>query len=831
MISSIELKQVTRSLRRSPVFTITVVATLALGIGATAAVFSLVNAVLLRPLPFRDAGRLVSIAHTLPGLGIPFAAQSRGTYFHYRRTTHTLQAMAAYKIASVNIADVAGTGEAERAHAAFITASLLPTLGVMPGRGRAFSAGEDLPNGDHVVLIGDGLWRRRFAADPKVLDRTLRVDGVIYRVIGVMPAGFDFPRAPTDLWLPLQLDPRAPHAESFAFGGVARLAPDVDERAAERELNTLLARLPESYPDIYPGLTTSNLLAQSQARAVVKPLRDAIVGDFARVLWIVAATVVLVLVVTCANVINLLLVRAQGKTRETAVRTALGASRGRLLTLALTEGCILAAAGGVIGIALAALMTKALLRAGPTTIPRWEEIHLDAATIAFTIGIVAIVALTCSAVPAARYRSVRLGPMLREGGRTGTSGREQHRAQRALIVVQVALALLLLAGSGLLARTVWKLRSVTPGFDPAGTLAFTLSLPPAEFRHLGDVSRFYRTLVERLRTLPSVEKVGVVSKLPLVGGAPLVPVYVERFPIAPGALPKVFPFPVASAGYFGAMRIAVVAGRLFAADYAPKAPPEVVISRAFAEEYWHDPTGQRALGQRLRVSSSEAAPWSTIVGVVESVRDTSLAAAPLGAVYTALRVPDPDTPDSLAPFVTRDMNVVLRSAGDPLTLAALVRRTVQEMNPTIPVYDVQPMTEVLDRATARTRFALLALGVAATITLALGGIGLYGVIAYVVSLRTRELGLRMALGAQPALVRALVLREGLALAAVGILSGLVAFAALSRFLRGLLFEVSAGDPWTLAGVIGSVTVVAILASWLPARRASRIDPLEALRAD
>lgn len=831
MKNSIELKQAVRSLRRAPLFLVATTLTLALGIGAATSVFAIVDAVLLRPLPYPNADRLVAPYHTLTGIGISFAAQSRGTYFHYARTVHSLQSIAAYRLSSVNLADATSTAEPERAHASQVTANLLSTLGISPALGRGFTAGEDMPNGDRVALVSDGLWRRRFGADPHILDRTLRVDGNLYRIVGVMPPSFHFPDADTELWLPLQLDPAAPDAEGFNIGAVARLTPGATLESAERELNVQLERLPEAYPNIYPGMPTRGVLEQAKARAAIRTLRDNVVGAFAGVLWVVAGTALLLLVVTCANVVNLLLVRTEGRTREIAVRSALGASRRRLLLHFASEGGLLAVAGGVVGLGLAFVLTSLLLRAGPTNFPRLEEIHIGGSSIAFAAIVVAITALTCTFLPALQFRGIRVGSMLREGGRAGTAGRDRHRAQRTLIVVQVALALLVLAGSGLLARTVWRLRQVQPGFDPSNTLAFTITLPKAEFPTLTSVSQFYKEAIDRLRALPGVEDAGATTKLPLVGGAPLGAVYVEEFPVSGHTLPAVFPFPTVSAGYFHAMHIALLSGRLFAENMPSSSPPEVVVSRAFAEHYWHDATGRRALGKRVRVSESATAPWSTIVGVVESVRDTSLGAPPIGQLYLPLRLVNPGTPDSLAPSTSRVMSLVLRTQGDPAALTSAARNAIRKLDPAIPIYDVTSMTDVLSRATTRTRFALLALGVAALITLVLAAIGLYGVIAYVVSLRTRELGVRLALGAPPGDVLALVLRDGLGLALIGMLGGLAAFLVVGRFLRGLLVGITPSDPVTIVVVTLAILVVATVASWVPARRASRIDPLEALRAE
>lgn len=831
MSDSMELKQALRSLRRSRLFLVATTLTLALGIGAATSVFSIVDAVLLRPMPYPNADRLVVPYHTLLGLGIPYAAQSRGTYFHYRRTVRSLQEIAGYRLTSVNLADATGIAESERAHAASISANLLATLEVAPERGRPFTANEDEPNGARVALIADGLWRRRFGADEHILDRTLRVDGTLYRIVGVMPPGFHFPEPETEIWLPIQLDPAAPTAESFNLAAVARLAPGATVASAEHELNLQLQRLPEDYPSIYPGMATRGVLAQAKARAAIKTLQDTVVGDFAGVLWVVGGTALLLLVVTCANVVNLLLVRSAGRTREIAVRSALGASRGHLLAHFAAEGVVLATVGGVLGLVLAAGLTRVLVHAGPDNFPRWQEVGLGAPGVAFALIATSLIAATCTVLPAMQFRGVRVGTILREGGRTGTGGRERHRAQRTLIVVQVALALLVLAASGLLARTVWRLDQVRPGFDPSHTLAFTVSLPPAQYPTLLGVSQFYNQIIARLRGLPGVVDVGITSKLPLVGGASLAPVYVEQFPVTGNTLPAVFPFPVASTGYFHAMRIALLSGRLFPENLPPGAPAEVVVSRDFAERYWHDPTGQRALGQRIKMSLSETAPWWTIVGVVESVRDSSLRGAPVGEIYTPLRAHALDVPDSLPPFTPRVASVVIRSTEDPVALTAAARAAIREVDVRVPIYDVQPLTEVLARATARTRFALLALAVAGAITLVLGAIGLYGVVAYVVSLRTRELGLRIALGAEPVTVLAMVLRDGLGLAVVGTLAGLAAFLALGRFLRGMLVGITPTDPVTLLGVTLAILAVSTVATWLPARRASRIDPLDALRAD
>ncbi|HXT16573.1 MAG TPA: ABC transporter permease [Gemmatimonadaceae bacterium] len=822
------MRAILRSLRRAPLFTTTVVCTLALGIGATSAIFTVVDAVLLRPLPYRDSGRLVALRHTLLGIGIPTAGQSLGTYFHYRRSSHTLSAVAAYQRPSVNLSDASGTTEPERVSGARVTANLLPMLGIKPALGRSFTEEEDRPNGGNVALIGDALWRRRYGADPHIVGRTIRVDAAAFTIIGVMPAGFTFPGVNTDLWLPLQLDPATTNAGGFNVAALGRLAPNATVDGAQRELNDLLVRLPEAYPNVYPGLPTAGLLKQSRARAVVLTMKDEAIGGFARILWIVLATVGLVLVVTCANVSNLMLVRAQGRGREIAVRSALGASRGNILAGFLTEGLILAILGAIGGLALAFIAVHLLVNAGAQNLPRLNEVRMGGVTFAFTALLAVVVALVCSVLPALRLRGANVSAMLREGGRTGTAGRGQHRAQHTLVVVQMALAVLLVAGSGLLMRTVAHLRSVRPGFDPANTLAFTISLPVGDMPHARDAALYYESLIDRLGALPGVRSVGLTTKLPLIGGESLTPVYIESQPMQGTTLPPVFPFPEATPGYFQAMRIALVAGRLFGPPTDPNAEKDVVVSRAFAERFWHDPTGARALGQHVRATVEQ--PWFTIVGVVESVRDSSLTADGVGEVYTPLVIPSPETPDSTR-NMPRFVSIVMRTAGDPTALVPSVRRTISELRASIPVYDLQSMSDVLARTMAQTTFVLAILGAAAAITLILGAVGLYGVIAYSVSLRTRELGVRMALGAAPGAIRAMILHEGSVLALIGIGAGLAAFLGLGRLLRRLLFEVGAADPVTLAVTAFLLLAIGLVASWLPARRAARADPLDALRAE
>ena len=829
MSSVNEISQVVRLLRRSPLFTAVATITLALGIGAMAAVFSVVNAVVLRPLPYARPGELVTLYHMLPGIGIPTAGQSLGTYLHYQRSSRLLTSIGGYLPLSVNLADAAGVAEPERVAASQISASLIPTLGVTPLLGRGITPTEDKPNGPNVVLIGEALWRRRFGSDRAIVGRTIQMNGASYQVIGVIPADFRFPTSDTQIWYPLAMNVADPFAGSFRIAAVGRMRPGVTTSAVHDELVRLLTRLPEAYPNVFPGISTSDILRQSHIGVGVKPLRDDIVGDFARVLWIVSATAMLVLLVTCSNVANLLLVRAQGRTTDLAVRSALGATRWQLVRSFLMETSVLALLGAVLGAVLASVGTELLVQLGPAGIPRLQQISVDWAVLVFTALVATLVALACSALPAARVGSLQLGAILKEGGRAGMAGRERHRARRTLIAGQVALSLVLLAGSGLLARTVWRLRDVPLGFDPDHVLTLRMSLPPAKYRHQADVAVFYDRAVTELRQLPGVVGVGVVSKLPLDGGTPLAPISIEGRPTPPGTIAAVYPFPIVSAEYFRTMDIGLVAGRTFDAASDPRSASEMIVSRAFAERYWPGTRGSGAVGQRIRYS--DGVPWSTIVGVVESIRDTSITASPLGEVYFPVFSARESVPDSVAPPMARAMSVVVRTSGDPLALASAVQRTLRDLDSTLPVYDLRPMTAVVNRAMARTSFLLVVLGVAAAITLVLGAVGLYGIIAYVVGLRRREIGVRIALGARSGEVSGMIVREGLAIAGAGVVVGLSAFAGVARFLRAMLFEVSPIDPLTLAAATLVLLAIAAAASWIPARRAGRTDPLEALRPD
>jgi predicted permease len=814
-----------RTLRRAPVFSITVVLAFTIGIGSAAAIFAIVNGVLLRPLPFGHSDRLVAAWHSMPALSMDRAPQTPGTFFTYRRFASSLAGIGVYSQGSANVADPDGRGAPERMSVSWTSRELIPLLEVPPLLGRTFSAQEDAPKGPDVVIISAGVWRSHFGGARDVIGKKLLVFGKPTEIIGVMPATFRFPSRGTQLWLPLQLDPTAQYTGGFSYPGVARLKPGVTIAAAQREMQTVLPRMVQVSPMLAPGVTTQMVLDQAKPIVKLVPLRDDVVGGIARTLWVVAAAAVLVLLVTCANVANLLLVRADARHRELAVRSALGAGRGRMIMHFLVEAALLATASCALGLGAAYIAIRALVAAGPADIPRLAEIHVDAATVAFTIVTAALVALACSAIPAIRFMRSDALSGLREGTRGGTAGASRQRARSVLVTAQMAMALVVLAASGLLLRSFQRLHAVRPGFNADGVATLWLSVPELRYPNDSSIVRFYAQLAERARQLPGVSAAGVSSHIPLQdNGMNLDPFYVEGDVSTATKIPPLEIFASVDAGYFETMGIPLIAGRTFDRMERQRGN-EAIISRETAIHFFHDSTGRAALNKRFRELPSGS--WITIVGVVESVRDTSLQATPARSVY----YPQAISPDTLLGPARRTMALVARTNGDVAATTRSLQRLVRELDPTLPTFAVHSMREVMSASIARLSFTMAVLGVAAGVTLVLGVVGLYGVIAYVVTLRTRELGVRIALGAQPSAVAAMVTRQGLTLSGIGVVVGLVLVAVVARFLRTFLYEVAPTDPVTLAVSAGLLLVFALIASWVPARRAARVDPMEALRAE
>ncbi|MEO6447586.1 MAG: ABC transporter permease [Gemmatimonadaceae bacterium] len=818
-----------RSLRRTPAFMITASLTLVMGLGAAIAIFAVVNGVILRPLPYGDPERLVGAWHDLPPVGLLHTQQTAATYFTYRKFARSIEDIGVYQDGAVNVSEPGGAAEPQRLESVQMSRSVLELLQVPPAIGRNFSEAEDLPKGPDVLIIGHALWRNRFGADRRIIGKTLEVNGRTREIIGVMPPGFHFPSSDTQLWLPLALDPADPFGGGFNYNAIARLKPGMSLGAAQRDLAAVLPRILDVSPNMVPGVSTQMMLDQAKPQPVLVPLKQDVIGDIAGTLWMVAAAAGLVLLVACFNVANLILVRADSRQRELAVREALGASRFRVMTHLLAESALLALIAGTLGVGLAWTAVRTLVagtaNSERVSIPRLAEVHIDSSTLLFTLGLVVLVTVACSVMPALRIGRVALATTLREGGRGGTAGRAQQRIRGALVAVQIALSLMVLAGSGLLLRTFQRLHEVRLGFDPAHVATFWLSPPQLQYRSDSMLVQFFSRLGARVEALPGVQSVGFSSRLPLeTYGINQNPFYAEDDESAATKIPKLQIFTTIDAGYLRTMGIPLLAGRTFE-PMDRQRDGEAIISRQTAITFWNDSTGRAALGKRFRGLPS--GPWSTIIGVVGDARDTALTAPPSHTVY----FPEVTAADSLFGQNRRTMALVVRTSGDPEAITAAVQRVVRDLDPTLPTFDVRPMSRVVSASMAKLSFTILILGAAAVVTLFLGAVGLYGVLAYMVTLRTRELGVRLALGAQPQAIALMLARQGVALTGVGIAGGLLLFALVARFLRSFLYGVAPNDPLTLVAASLLLLFIAALASWIPARRASRVDPANTLRAE
>ena len=803
-----------RELRHRPGFLLVAVITLGIGLGANAAIFSVVDAVLIRPLPYPEPERLVAVWGTAPGLKMNRIAQSDGIYVLFRKENRVLAEMGIYQEGAVTLT---GQSAPERVGVAGVTASVFSVLRVPPARGRTLQEADEKPGAPKVAVLSDGLWRRRFGGDPAAVGGTLRVDGVERQIVGVMPAGFRFPAADDELWIPITIDPARLRPTDFNYTAVCRLRRGVSPERAARELSALIWRIPEVYgeKDLSRGMIESAHLGVS-----VVALRDEVVGAVARVLWVLLGSVGCILLIACANVGNLFLVRAERRQRELAVRTALGATQGDVTRLFLGESLAVSLLGGLLGLALAWAGVRLLVSVRPPGIPRLEEVGVAGRVLLFTVALSLLAGLLCGAFAALRTRLSALVPALKEGGSGGTVGRARHRARSALIVAEVALALVLLVGSGLMVRSFQRLRTVDPGFDAHGVLTLRLDLPQAEYRDTAATLRFQQLLLERVRALPGVAAAGTVFPLPLSGSTPSSGTWIEDFP--PGG-DQVWPqlgTRFVSPGYFTAMRIPVIRGRVFDHLEPTRRATEVVVNRALAERYW---PGASPLGKRLSLDWPGEGIWYTIVGVVGDVHDAGLESPPTPSIYY------PMVRFSSMEWAPRSISLVVRGGGDPASFVAPIRAIVRSLDPNLPLSQVRPLGEVVERSIARTSFTMLLLVVAAAVALVLGSLGIYSVIAYVVSQRTREIGVRMALGATRHDISRMVLGEGLAITLLGIAVGLAGALALTRLMLALLYGVSPTDPTTFVAVPALLAGVALLATWVPARRAARVEPLVAIR--
>jgi predicted permease len=816
--------QIVRRLLQLPVFTSVAVLTLAIGIGANSAIFSVVEGVILKPLPFAHAEQLVVIDHAAPGLGIKEIGAAPFLYYTYREDARVFQDVALYTTGTESIT---GIGEPEEVRSLIVTDGLLPLLGVAPALGRAFSKDDDSPKGAETVVLTDGYWRTRFGGDPSALGRRLLVDGRAREIIGVLPASFRFGDQKPAVVLPLRLDRSAVRLGQFSYTAVARLEPAVtiDQAAADvaRLIPVSLSRFPP-----FPGMSL-RMFEEAKIAPVLRSLKDDVIGDVGSVLWVLMGTIGMVLLIACANVANLLLVRAEGRHQELAVRSALGASRRRIAYELLAESVVLGLVGGAAGLAVAYAAVRVLVALAPGNLPRLDNIAIDATVLLFTLATSMVAGLLFGAIPVLKYAGADVAAGLHGGGRTSSASRARHRARSTLVVVQVALALVLLVGSGLMIRTFESLRHVYPGFaHPEELLTFRLTIPTAQVKDPEAAVRMHQAIVDRIGTISGVTSVGLTSIVPMTGSGWHDPVFAADKSYEQKQLPPIRLFKFVSPGLLKTMGNAVVAGRDFTWEDAYNRRPVAMVSEALAREMWGQPSA--AIGKQIRETNNSA--WREVVGVVGDERDEGVdKPAPASAYWPVLMSRFEDSDDS-GTSVRRSIAYVIRSRRSGTAgFAEEVSRAVWSIDPNLPLANVRTLDEVVARSMARTSFTLVMLAIAGAMALLLGAAGIYGVMSYAVSQRTREIGIRMALGAQRHEVTRMFVRHGLALTAIGIACGLGAAVALTRLMASLLFEVSPVDPLTYAAVCASLATAALLATYLPALRATLVNPVTALRAE
>ena len=810
-----------RMLRKQPGFAAVAVFTLALAIGANTAIFSVVYGVLLKPLPFDEPERLVAVWHRAPGLNLPRLEQGPATYFTYRDSSRVFEDIALWDQEEVSITEAA---EPERVQALRVTEGLLPVLRVPPLLGRVFNAEDDAPGSPLRAILTHGYWQRRFGGAPDVIGRSLNVDGRPCEVIGVLPPSFKFLRTDPAVMLPLQLNRAEVRAGDFSYPAVARLKPDVTLEQANADVARMIPLAFDRFA-MWPGLTRTMFEDEAKLGPNVRPLSQDVIGDVGRVLWILMGTVGIVLLIACANVANLFLVRAEGRQQELAVRIALGARRSSLARELLSESIGLAFVGGALGLLISRAGIELLARMAPAGLPRIDEISIDPVVLVFTLAVSMLTGLSLGVIPVLRLGTPNV-VVLNERGRSAGHAPGRHRARSALAVSEIALALVLLIVAGLMIRTFIALRQVDPGFvRPTEVQTFRISIPAALIEDPQRTVLEYEQITQRLEQVPGVISVGLSSSVTMDGNKGSVPIFVEEVPEAVREMAPIRRFKLVAPGYFETMGNPVVAGRAISWADIHEARPVVVISENLAREYWNSPAD--ALGKRIR--QFRLNPWREIIGVVGNERDDGVDQPATAMVYWPMLVKEWS---SIPIYISRSVSYVVRSdrVGSPGFLREL-QRGVWSVNPNLPLAHVQRLDEIQADSMAQTSFALVMLTIAAIVALLLGSVGVYGVIAYIASQRTREIGIRMALGAQTSDVRRLVLRHGFLLTCAGIASGIAVAPALTRVMSALLFGVSPIDPLTYLAVATVLATVALLATYLPAHRAARVDPIVALRTD
>jgi len=808
----------------APTFTAIALVTLALSIGANTAIFSVINGVLIKPLPYPQSQDLVEVRHSAPGIpSIGGTLNCSPTmYFTYGEENQTFQNFGLWSIGGGTIT---GVGDPEALRAIMVTDGALQALGVQPAVGRWFSKTDDTPGAPDTVMLMYGYWQRAFAGDKSVVGRTLTIDSKPRTVIGIMPQDFQFLNNTAEMILPQQFERNKVFLGNFSYQGVARLKPGVTLQQANTDVGRMLGMWLKAWPTP-PGFDRA-LFENARLGADLKPLKQQVVGDIGTVLWILMGTIGLVLLIACANVANLLLVRAEGRQQELAIRAALGAGWGRIAREMLLESLTLGIMGGMLGLGLAYAAVRILVAKGPSTLPRLTEIGIDPIVLAFTLGVSLFAGLLFGLIPVLKYAGPHLATALRAGGRSLSSSRERHRARNTLVVVQVALALVLLIGSGLMIRTFQALRSVQPGFThPEEIQLLRILVSEGQVKEPEQVMRMQNAMLDKLAAIPGVTSVALTGDAPLEGISSNDVLFAEDKTYSVGQIPPIRRIRTVTPGFFKTTGTPMVAGRDFTWTDIYERRQVAMVSENLAREMWGDPSA--ALGKRIREGSAEA--WREIVGVVGDVYDDGVQKKPPSFAYwptfrNSVFAPTGVTATRFAAFVVRTKRAATESF---LTEA---RQAIWSVNSNLPVFAIRTVQDLYNQSMARTSFTLVLLAIAGAMALILGIVGIYGVIAYAVTQRTREIGIRMALGAEPAGLRQMFVRHGLLLAGIGAVIGLGAAAGLTRLMSTLLFGVAALDPLTYLGVATILIAAAALASYVPARRATKVDPLEALRAE
>jgi predicted permease len=815
------MKHVFRRLFRSPMFTAVTLLTLAIGIGANTAVFSVVEGVLLKPLPYPHPESLISVQHTSHGFNIPHLPVSPSCYFIYRDQNRSFQDIGLWTGDTVS---VTGLGEPEQVAGVDVTDGVPGILGVQPILGRSFTRSDDLPGSRETIMISYGYWQRKFGGDRGVIGRTIVVDAKPRIVIGVLPNGFRVADRTPAMLLPFQFDRSKTTLGNFSFHAVARLKRGVTMAQASNDIARLLPIVDQSFPPPKGG--SLKMFQDARVGPNLQPLKQEVLGSIGGLLWILMGAIGIVLLIACANVANLLLVRAEGRRHELAVRTALGASWVRIAGELLLESVTLALIGGALGLAVAYGALRALVAIGPGHLPRLDEIGLDPTVLLFSAAISLLCGILLGLIPALKFAGRRAAASIRQEGRALTQSRERHRARSTLVVVQVALALVLLVGSVLMIRTFQAMRHVSPGFtQPDKAQILSVSIPTAQVSDAEAVLRMEEGIRRAIAQVPGVTASAFSSGVPMDGTNRFDPAFVEDHPYGEGKMPPIRRYKYAAPGFFQALGNPLIAGRDFTWQEINDKIPIAIVTENFAREYWRTP--QAAIGKRI--SDSLSAPWREIIGVVGNERDEGVDRPSPTTVYWPIMAADFEGQKLM---VRRTVTYIVRSGRTGSQgFVDEIRHAVWSVNPNLPLASVRTLDDVLAESMARTSFLLVMLAVAGGMALLLGIVGIYGVISYSVSQRTREIGIRMALGARQPALTAMFVRHGLRLAAIGLVFGLGAALAVTQAMKALLFGVGTTDPVTYIAVSAGLASAAALASYLPSRRATTIDPVDALRAE